>query len=659
MLHLIVGHRGVGKTAFLARVRVAYEHASRPVLTWDLDEELARLHGCSVSSLFAQHGEAAFRQHEHATLRALLAALPDPTNSADVYVSVGAGYDEDPRRAVPTTWLSRTRVLWLRRLTDSLGRVFVDAARPRLDPDLSPLAESLRRYNDRQPRYHAWHDNVWIMPEGSHEDGSPAEQLFIASALMGESQPPAALRPAALTLLPSALARADVTEDFLARRRSWPGLHVELRDDLLSDAQLTKARSLIPNDRLILSARRELPPTDVLRRYCQQNILVDIPLELLQTAAGAQWLRDGLAYAGSRQQTSLIVSLHERHSGETVASAADRLQREGQRLGAQHYKLSVEVEDFEQLAAGVAWSQHDPSRHLFLPRTIVADPGAERWRWFRAVQMWRLGLPLSFVREGDGSSLDQPTLCEAWQLAACGSPPGTLTFAAVLGDPVQHSRSPSEHRAFFARHGLPVFAIPCRESDLAQGALATLHALGLRFAAVTAPLKRAVGALTGLASCNTLWWQDDQATWCGANTDPQGLQALLATLPHDADVAVWGGGGVLPSIHAVLPRARAFALRTGAERSNPSACDQPPTPASYQPSFVLWAAGHHSRDAAMQPPSSWRPACVYDLDYREDSAAREYALRVGARYVCGLTMFRTQAAAQREIWQRVLQASRR
>lgn len=656
MLHLVIGHRGTGKTVFLQRVQAAYQRLARPVVLLDLDAEIARRQGSSVADLFAQQGEAAFRVHERTTLRALLSELPNPADSGDVYVSLGAGYDEDPHLAVPAHWLPFARVLWLRRLTDAYGRVFVDPARPRLEPQRSPLAEYQARFAVRQARYQAWHDNVWMQPEGGEADPNPAEAQFIATALAGGPPVVPVQLPFVLTILPHQLARPQVFADWVARRLSWPGLRFELRDDLLSPAQLDTVQSLVPFDRRIWSLRATLPSLDRLRHLCQQNIHVDIPLELLSPPDLAEWARTASDRSAGAAFGSFIVSLHQREPGESIADAAGRLLSVGVQLGASLYKLAVEVADFSDLDAGRRWAQGDPEHRAFLPRTpsTVLQHGPERWRWFRALQTLRQQSPLSFVREGDGSSPDQPTLCEHWQLSLLSRPTQPPQFAAVLGDPVQHSRSPSEHRAFFAARGLPVFAVPCREADLAGDALATLMSLGLRCAAVTAPLKQRAGLLTGVPGCNTLWWDAAAEHWQGDNTDPLGLRALLALLPPTENVAVWGGGGVLPSVRAVLPTARQFALRDGAERlTTTTDATAPPLCAAenFRPDVVLWAAGSRGRDAACQPPATWQPRVVCDLDYREDSAGRDYALRVGAQYLSGLTMFSAQAAAQRAIWQ--------
>jgi hypothetical protein len=40
-----------------------------------------------------------------------------------------------------------------------------------------------------------------------------------------------------------------------------------------------------------------------------------------------------------------------------------------------------------------------------------------------------------------------------------------------------------------------------------------------------------------------------------------------------------------------------------------------------------------------------------DLNYRDDSAGKEYALHVKAKYISGLDMFLVQAAGQRKFWE--------
>lgn len=662
MLHLIVGHRGVGKTAFLSRVAAAYDTAQRVVTLRDLDAEIARTSGVAVSTLFVQHGEAAFRDRERRTLSALLQSLRPLADQQDVYVALGAGYEDDPRQVVPHDWLPQTRVLWLRRLTDAQGRIFPRQAgtpnRPRLSPALSPLSEYAVRFAARQLRYAAWHDDVWLMPEGIEDHPWPIESAFILSALAGQPLPPDLSPRGCLTLLPQQLARPAGFADWLQRRLGWLGVRFELRDDLLGANQLARLLQQLPAERIVRSFRQRLPHLDEVAALCQKNILCDIPLEL---QPGVLPRLDASAAA----DRSLVLSLHERAVGESLAAAIARLQDGAQRLGAGRLKLAVEIADLRELSEGAAWAATDPQRHVFLPRTPTARlrQGPERYRWFRTLQAARSDCPLAFFREGDGSSLDQPTLCEHWQskrLAATGT---RREFAAVLGDPVQHSRTPSQHRALFAAAGMPVLAVPCSDEEWANQAPTLLVALGLRYAAVTAPLKRQAGQLVGLPACNSLIFREGIG-WHGKNTDPAGLQALLAPLSDEAEVAIWGGGGTLPSLQRVVPQARAFALRTGQER--PLADDRTEEthrllPASTQrpafsPTVLIWAAGPLPEGTQALPPASWRPRQVFDLDYRECSGGRAYALQIDAEYVSGLAMFQVQAAAQARFFQGSLPA---
>jgi shikimate dehydrogenase len=132
-------------------------------------------------------------------------------------------------------------------------------------------------------------------------------------------------------------------------------------------------------------------------------------------------------------------------------------------------------------------------------------------------------------------------------------PTGHTTVAAVIGDPVRHSRSPAIHNAAFAAVGLDwVFvALPTvrgRGAD-AVAAMATLELGGM---SVTMPLKEEVAhaleRLSPLAArldaVNCVAWQDGGLV--GHNTDASGFAAAVAhagTSLEGATVAVIGAGG--------------------------------------------------------------------------------------------------------------------
>ena len=78
-----------------------------------------------------------------------------------------------------------------------------------------------------------------------------------------------------------------------------------------------------------------------------------------------------------------------------------------------------------------------------------------------------------------------------------------------------------------------------------------------------------------------------------------------------------------------------------------------PRPA-FSPTVLIWAAGPLPEGTQALPPASWCPRQVFDLDYRECSGGRAYALQIDAEYVSGLAMFQVQAAAQARFFQTAL-----
>jgi shikimate 5-dehydrogenase len=201
----------------------------------------------------------------------------------------------------------------------------------------------------------------------------------------------------------------------------------------------------------------------------------------------------------------------------------------------------------------------------------------------------------------------------------------------------------------------PVYAIDIEEDDF-NTAFSVLDQIGLRAAAVTSPLKipaaKIVKKLSPTASqfqsVNTLY--KDQV-WFGENTDLEGFQRLvdqhLKNSPLQS-IAIWGGGGTLPIIQQVLPQALSYSVRTGEMRDLNIDSQEFIKQKLEGPEVLIWAAGPDA-----QPPlADWNPVMVIDLNYREDSLAREYALEVNAQYIDGLLMFKAQAEKQREFWRK-------
>lgn len=150
------------------------------------------------------------------------------------------------------------------------------------------------------------------------------------------------------------------------------------------------------------------------------------------------------------------------------------------------------------------------------------------------------------------------------------APSGTTTLAAVIGDPVRHSRSPAIHNAAFRALGLDwsyvAFEVP---DGGAAGAVAAMRALDIRGLSVTMPHKAAVAGLVDeltdvarrLDAVNCVRWEG--AALVGDNTDGAGFVASLADAgvsPADRRCVVLGAGGAARAVVLALAGAGAASV---------------------------------------------------------------------------------------------------
>ncbi len=146
---------------------------------------------------------------------------------------------------------------------------------------------------------------------------------------------------------------------------------------------------------------------------------------------------------------------------------------------------------------------------------------------------------------------------------------GTRLYA-LLGQPVAHSLSPAMHNAAFRALGIDAvyLALACEASRVGPLMAAIAEAGG--GGNITIPHKTvAAGVVAGSgdaagAACNTFWHRD--GALCGANTDPDGVAAGLATLGvTGGDWLVCGTGGSARGVVEAAARAGArLAVRSRA-----------------------------------------------------------------------------------------------
>ena len=141
---------------------------------------------------------------------------------------------------------------------------------------------------------------------------------------------------------------------------------------------------------------------------------------------------------------------------------------------------------------------------------------------------------------------------------------GHTRIVGVIGDPVEHSRSPQMHNAAFAKAGLDYVYVPfhVRPNDLAA-AIAGFKAINVVGINVTLPHKQAViSHLTSISreaeligAVNTLTFSDEGIH--GDNTDAPGVLRALEenenmSVPVGENVVVLGAGGAARAVVVAL-----------------------------------------------------------------------------------------------------------
>jgi shikimate dehydrogenase len=206
---------------------------------------------------------------------------------------------------------------------------------------------------------------------------------------------------------------------------------------------------------------------------------------------------------------------------------------------------------------------------------------------------------------------------------------GRTRLVALLGHPVEHSRSPRMQNAAFAALALDFAYVALDVSpERLEEAVRGLVTLGFAGANVTAPHKLAVASLveTDAPSVNTLAISD--GTVRGWTTDA----AILEGLPAERPVIV-GDGGSAVAFRQALPHARVFSRRG----------DWPPDVRGAD--LVVHATSERDEALVELEPGQ----TLVELPY-PDSATAAAARKTGATVVGGLEVLVAQGAASFELW---------
>ncbi len=587
----LIGHRGVGKTTLVNQLKSELEGFT----CFDLDAEIESINNIKIEDIFLNSGEAEFRKLESEAFHGLA------VGRENIIISCGAGFQTE----IPDDFI----VIWVRRPTDKMGRIFLN--RPRLNPNVSALEEYQSRFNERELRYKNTSDLQITLPESDYNFAP----LLIYNLGLKKTHTDASF---SITVLPEMLKSKNFD-----RFKVYLDLNIkyfELRDDLLTRGQIEDCLKKIPKESVLLSVRKE--NSFLCELINKQGYKYDWALELGEPP----FKKKG------------FLSLHKLDdlTPEQLIKKLERFEKKGFQI-----KLSLLLENLSSLLFWHKWWFKERESRSFLPRSQEG-----RFNWYRKI--FSMKMPLNYMREGQGSALDQPTFFDIINFK-----PNHFSFGAVIGDPIFHSRTPIEHKIFFENRDTSVVAIQCAKDELSIDLLSELKEMGLSFLAVTSPLKNKMYDLLSEAGCgltpvskklksvNTAVFTRTGSF--ATNTDVEGLKVLLSGA-KGRSVAVWGGGGTLSAILGELPQACAYSARTGQLRGG---AQNAPT---FSPDIIIWAIGRSQMSGCHWPPENWRPSKVIDLNYTADSPGIEYAQKTKAHYTSGLKMFETQATAQQEYY---------
>ncbi len=478
---------------------------------------------------------------------------------------------------------SDCEVVFVSRQTDNSGRIFLN--RPQLNLALGPLEDYAQKFAIRQSQYVAIATQIYHMPEGIEQQSDTEKKI-----LTGDFK----IHDAIYTLSLNEIADIEVVKTKFSC--------VELRSDLIPMAEICELVEKDLSFKWLVSVRTE----DARSLGLKMSAWIDYDIQFMP------------------KNFSGFISCHL----DNLHMAIDKVKD----VNCKQLKLSPVVETFEDLLAGHDWQQQDPKKRSFLPRSKNG-----KWLWYR--QLAKYSQTVNFVRN-QTDLLDQPSAYQ-WLTLPEVKPEN---FGAVLGQPIFFSRSPEIHQSFFEKNDSFFTAIEISETEMTKH-FQTLKNFGLKYAAVTSPLKKIAfqiaDSLSPLAehfhAANTLVFAEEQIV--AENTDVVGFEKLVESLnlKNEADVAVWGGGGTLEMMKFILPQAHFFPARTIAEAVG-----------NFKPKIVIWAAPRLSE--TQWPPEQWRPEQVIDLNYLENSMGLEYAQRINCSYVSGLGMFKAQALEQQKYW---------
>ncbi len=632
----LIGHRGVGKTTILKD----FSLKSKDHVCLDLDLEIESREKIDIHELFNNGHQKKFRQLELKVLKDLV----HENKNKSLVIALGAGFELEkfifPKGSI---------VLWLRRSTDPLGRIFFN--RPSLfagdpsKPSLDPLVEWEKIFKVREQKYNTYSNAKLLVPEYFDKEINPLlEYLKFKSPDNGF-----------LTYIPN-------ENDFIAQRQD---LKLELRTDIVSADFIFDILKNGSSKEHLISVRNFngsfLKKLFVLKESffkTEQTSNVKDSTSSLKNRP-KRFLIDWDIKLGLPSKDQLkfidIFSSHGDHALEDVLKFNfDLIFEYGPFLEEinfdPHFKLCPKVESHEEAIYDDVLLQRffKKDSYSYLPRSNE-KLDLSYFRQLKSSQQ-----KIGFYRFSDGSSLDQPL----WWQWPQKKPKG---FYGINGQNIKHSFTPSFHKKFFTSKNLSPLSID--SLNMIKDHKDYFHEQGLKTLAVTSPYKHDLYLnskfkgtidvaeakdlkkveILDFKSANTLILTAPGKIAESFNTDYVGLKLFTEQhLDPNLSTIVWGGGALLEQLKKLLPQALFYSAQTGKLRDK----SQKVLGQNFQ---LIWASGEKGLNPKFIKDVNIKK--IIDLDYRENSKARLYSYRNKIDYVSGLDFFIEQAKAQQSIWE--------
>mgnify|MGYP001278540276 CR=1 FL=1 len=589
---LLIGHRTSGKSTLGRRLA---EYHSVPFI--DLDEAIAARHGKSAAELVAKD-EAAFRKIEVEELTRI------SEQSAPAVIAAGGGLQSFPQNMF---------VLWITR--DGWEETAL-AERDRLRPELNADEEIAWMIETREPRFQrAAHLQLQIERGCSIDEAARRLQLLSDWLLAAVDSPGMRMSwmvprdaddlahcaaTASLFGMAGVEIRSDVFPEipdldvpYLASLRTEdPGFFQRSKNAAAFDCdtallQHMDLSGLEPRP-LILSTH----PNDVFKEYFDH--LINLPA----------WIEKALPAWSDH----VMLKYAPRVKSWTEMRYANQL-----------YKV------FEKSGG----------RLSFLPQ-------GKPWRWMRAMRLVS-GNQTNYISTGCKEISHRPPSVDYFLPHV--QMPAPSEFHGIIGNPVDHSHGDVFHRAMSlaAEDGKSSYLkIPLSKQEI-DNCLHLLPQLGFRGLSVTSPLKENilesnfVGCETDLPAGNTLAYI--KGSFLLYDTDEAGMRAALSEIARagiePGPTAIFGSGGVSHALQRALEAEGWMPVTVVSARSGWG----PHADNGY--SLVVDASGGES--AAINAPHA---RAWLSLSYQKIARAPGSA----ESFFNGMTFFKKQALAQRELW---------